>query len=106
MLKKLIIIVSACLLFALGLFQVMDWIIFCGQPGNDSLSIAELNAKRLTGMPPFLQGYFRNPLVSTVACMLFFLVAGLLFLRLEKKPYRVVAIFTFVLAFWQLFTLM
>ena len=105
MIKKLII-VAACLLFALGLIQVMDWIIFCNQPGNDALSMSELNAKHLDTFPPLLQSYFRYPLVSTLGCMLFFLLAGLLFLRLKKVPYRVVAIFTFVLAFWQLFSLM
>jgi hypothetical protein len=104
--SKKLIIVAACLFFALGLIQIMDWIIFCNQPGIDSLSMAETNAKHLDSLPPFLQGYFRYPLVSTLACMLFFLFAGLLFLSLKKKPYRVVAIFTFVLAFWQLFSLM
>ena len=104
--SKKLIIVAACLFFALGLIQIIDWIIFCNQPGIDSLSMPETNAKYLDRLSPLLQGYFRYPIVSTLACMSFFLLAGLLFLRLEKKLYRVVAIFTFVLAFWQLFSLM
>ncbi|HEX6428382.1 MAG TPA: hypothetical protein VF008_11875 [Niastella sp.] len=104
--SKKLIIVTASLFFALGLIQIMDWIIFCDRPGNDGLPMAEFYAKYLDRLPPLLQGYFRYPVVSTLACMLFFMLAGLLFLRLKKKPYRMVAIFTFVLAFWQLFTLM
>jgi hypothetical protein len=99
-------IVIALLLFLLGVIQLTDWILFSTREENKNLAIMNLNSRYLERFSPVLQSYFRNPIISTLACMLFFATASVLFFREKKKIFWILGIISFILAFWQLFSLM
>lgn len=99
-------IVFAFLFFTLGLLQLLDWILFSIHTENEKLSLSELHAVYVAHFPGWLQPYFQHPVISTLGCMLLFAAASVLFISIRKKIFLVLAIISFVLAFWQLFSLM
>ena len=102
--KKKIILATS--FFLLGSIQITDWIFFAYKGDNEKLNISDLNAKYEERFPPILQLYFHNPVVSTLVCFFLHLTAGLIFINTKKKIFFVLGILSFVLAFWELFSLM
>jgi hypothetical protein len=99
-------IVIAIFLLALGLIQLIDWIIFAIRTENEKLSASEIHAEYVSHFPVWLQAYFENTVISTLACMFLFAIASVLFITERRKLFLVLGIFSFVLAFWQLFSLL
>ena len=100
--------VTAFGLLAIGLMSVIDWIIFSTRPANEKLDWDTFKIKYIQHLPKWLQPLYANPLISTTILLLLFLASGVLFLKAQKKSklYLILAVFSFVLAFWQLFSLM
>ena len=96
----------AFLFFVLGLLQLSDWILFSIRTEKRKMSLQEVHAEYVAHFPNWLQPYFENAIISTLGCMLLFAVASGLFISERKKPYLVMGIISFILGFWQLFSLM
>jgi hypothetical protein len=99
-------IITAFLLLFLGLTRVIDWIIFSTKKENQDLDWNEFKQKYIEQLPSFLQPLYQNPILITTILIICFVAAGLLFIRTKGKLFFAFAIFSFVLAFWQLFSLM
>lgn len=99
-------IIVAIVLFFLSFIQIADWIIFAYKGENENLNIADLNAKYTERFPSILQLYFGNTGISTLVCTLLFITAGLIFITEKGKKYFVAGILSFLMAAWQLFSLM
>jgi hypothetical protein len=99
-------IIIAFLLFISGLLQLIDWILFSIRAENEKLSMPELHAGYVNHFPAWLQAYFENAVISTLACMFLFAIASVLFITERRKLFLVLGIISFVLAFWQLFSLL
>lgn len=101
-------IAIAFVLLAIGLVDVVDWIIFSTRPAYRNLDWDAFKIKYVQHLPTWLQRLKKNPLISTITLFLFFLAAGLIFMNARKQgtAYLILAIFSFILAFWMLFSLM
>jgi uncharacterized membrane protein len=99
-------IILAIVLFFLALIQVVDWLIFSIKDENQKLNVFQINAKYIQRFSEPLKSYFHNPAVSTLVCIILFGIVGLLFVNEKRKVFFILGIFSFVLAGWQLFTLM
>ena len=73
---------------------------------NEKLNWAEFKIKYNERLPSFLQPLYQKPIIIILILMIFFTVSGLLFINARKKIFFVLGILSFVLAFWQLFSLM
>jgi len=98
-------IIIASILFVLGLTAVIDWIIFTRIKEYENLNWQDFKIKYVEHLPEFLQPLYRNPVISTMILFVFFTIAGILFMK-TKKILFFLGIISFVLAFWQLFSLM
>jgi hypothetical protein len=98
--------IIAFLLLVLGLISVIDWIIFSTEKLNQDLGWDEFKQKYTEHLPLPLQPLYQNPVLITAILIFCFVASGLLFLSAKRKAYFALAIFCFVLAFWQLFSLM
>lgn len=96
----------AFFLFGVGLARMVDWIIFSTNRKYSDLDWETFKIKYVERLPDFLQPLYKSPVVITTICILVFTVAGVLFLKEKRRSFFVIAIFSFVLAFWQLFSLM
>ena len=99
-------VILAFLLLLLGLACVTDWIIFSSRKENESLEWYALKAKYVQHFPGFLQPLVQNAVLFTFICLLCFLIAGLILVKQKSKVYLAIAVFCFLMASWQLFSLM
>ena len=99
-------IILAFILLFLGLSRVVDWIIFSSIKENENMDWTAFKIKYIARLPSFLQPLYQKPIIITVILMICFTVSGLLFINARKKIFFVLGILSFVLAFWQLFSLM
>lgn len=96
----------AFILLLLGIAWVADWIIFAVQQENEQLPWNDFRLKYIARFPQSLQPFVANAVLVTCTCMLCFIIAGIIFIKEKRKPYTVLAIFAFIMAAWQLFSLM
>jgi len=101
--KRMIV---ACLLLLLGVLHVTDWIIFSTNQENEKLDWTSFKSKYIEHLPSFLQPLYENPMIITLLLIICFTVSGLLFIKEKKKIFFVLGILSFILGFWQLFSLM
>jgi hypothetical protein len=99
-------IIIALILLILGLTRVIDWVIFSTKKENESLSWEAFKIKYIEHLPVFLQPLYQKPIIITLILLVCFTIAGLLFIKVKKRIYFILGIISFVLAFWQLFSLM
>lgn len=99
-------LIIAFILFLLCLARIVNWIYFSTRKENENLEMTELNLKYVKTLPAFLQPLFQKPIIDTGICILFLTISGLLLIKEKKKIFFALAILSFVLAFWQLFSLM
>ncbi len=101
-------ILIAFIFFILGIAKIIDWFIFCDQNRelkntNYLIFIAKYDNK----FPSWLRPLFNTrPELATVISVVLLSIAGIIFLKNKKVVYKVLAITSFVLAFWNLFSLM
>ncbi len=99
-------LIIATMLFLLCAARIGDWIYFSTRKENAGLEMKDLNLKYLQRLPAFLEPLCRHPAIDTGICILFLTIAGLLFIKEKKKVFFVIAVLSFLLAFWLLFSLM
>lgn len=101
-------LILAFVFFALGTTKIIDWFIFWEQ--NRKLALKNRNifiTKYIERFPDPLKSLFTSKfLFDTFLSILLFSVAGLIFLKEKKGLYTALAIISFILAFWNLFSLM
>jgi len=103
-------ILIAFILLIIGLIYVTDWIVFSIQEENERMSWEDFKLKYIKRFPDFFQPMVRDAVLFTFIFMTCFAIAGLIFIRDfindNKKVYFILGIFSFVMAGWQIFSLM
>jgi hypothetical protein len=99
-------ILIAFILLFIGLVYVVDWIIFSTQSENEKMPWEAFKIKYYKRFPEALQSLLLSYPVLTYFSMFFFGIAGLIFINEKSKVYFILGIFSFVMAGWQLFSLM
>lgn len=89
--------------YIIGIIIIIDWIVFWQY--NYGGDFNELRAKYIAHFPSFLQNFF-NSRYSALLFVFTFTAAGFIFLKQKYGGYKILAITSFILAFWNLFTLM
>lgn len=101
-------ILFAFMLFLTGAADLINWIVYSE---NNSI-LAESNYSQfkenfIANFPGYLQPLYKGyPAPVSLILIVFFVTAGIIFLREKKLFYRIMAILSFVLGFWNLFSLM
>lgn len=99
-------LVLAFLFLLAGLADITDWMLYCARNREKPFDFAVFKRKYVEHLPGFLKPLYQPPIIITGICFLFFVVAGLIFQKEQKKVFKILAIFSFLLAFWELFSLM
>jgi hypothetical protein len=101
-------LIVAFIFLALGVAKIVDWFIFCNQDNNfKTLNFEALKLKYVSRFPEIIKPLFTSkPEMAAVLSMVILTISGLIFLRIKKKGYLVIAILSFFLAFWNLFSIM
>ena len=97
-------LILAVMLLMIGVLEVSDWILFVRRREIAMLSFEVVKEKYYDKLPDLLKPLF--PTGTTLIDMALFTVAGILFVSERKRVYLGLGIFSFILAFWMLFTLM
>ncbi|MFN2458311.1 MAG: hypothetical protein ABR502_08940 [Chitinophagaceae bacterium] len=95
----------AFLLLFIGLLYVADWIIFATQEENEKMPWQDFKLKYYNRFPDFFQPFIQSTWL-TLLCMACFTIAGIIFIKEKKKVYFALGLFSFLMAAWQLFSLM
>jgi hypothetical protein len=99
----------AILLFLTGLLYMADWIIFCNIYGSSRPSGTHQHfiSSYVSRFPrPFNTMTTGGLRILTALVFLLFSYAGYTFIRLGKNIWVAIGIFSCVMAFWQLFSLL
>src|SRR5258705_10101482 len=100
-------IILALIFYVLGIVRIIDWIIFWDQ--HKELALKNRNVfitKYVERFPDYIKAVFTSKYqLDTVLSIVLFVTAGLIFLKKKNLFYKVLAITSFVFAFWNLFTL-
>lgn len=98
----------AFFLFMLGSAKIIDWFVFCEK--NRQLKSENYEAFKIryvAHFPDWLKPLFNSrPEIAATISVALFVIAGFLFLKAESMFFRVLAIVSFLLAFWNLFSIM
>lgn len=95
----------AILLFIVALVSVIDWVVFSVK--NDSLKFNEIKAKYAERLPNSIQNFYMESTgLVTFFFMLCFLISGIILIRENNKIFKVIGAISFLLSFWELFSLM
>lgn len=105
--KRLKVYISL-LFIAIGVARIIDWFVFW--ENNKQLAVsnfAALKVKYVARVPASTQPLFAGyPEPATVISIALFLVSGSILIREKGLLLRILAVLSFVLAFWNLFSLM
>ncbi len=98
----------ALLMYTIGVVKIIDWFIFWEKNKEIALrNFQELKFKFIARFPDFLKPlFFKNPEPATVISIILFIIAGIIFFKEKKIFYKVLAITSFIFAFWNLFSIM
>lgn len=101
-------IIIASMIYFVGIAKIIDWIIFWHNNKNLALSNrAEFLNKYVSRFPVALKSLIENkPETAAIISILFFAVAGWIFIKQESKVFKFIAVTAFLFAFWNLFSLM
>jgi hypothetical protein len=106
-LKKIIMNrISLFLAFAfyiLGMTMIIDWFIYWEYNYNNDFN--ELKVKYYDRFPDLLQTILQSRL-SAVFFILTFIYSGIIFIKRKHIIYKILGITAFILAFWNLFSIM
>lgn len=106
--KKIILLTLSSILFLLGVVKIIDWFVFCSQ--NRELkknSYSLFISKYETKFPNWLQPFFNTrPDLAAIISVIFFIIAGAIFVNEKQMIFTIVGVISFILAFWNLFSLM
>jgi len=98
-------ILIAFILLLVGLVYVVDWIIFSTREENESMPWEDFKIKYYKRFPEVLRSLIETPLF-TLLIILCFVSAGIIFVNKKQRAYLILGWFSFLMAGWQLFSLM
>lgn len=102
--------ILAILLMLIGISDIIYWFVYWNL--NEKLALSNFNEFKvnyINSLPSFIKPlYETKPPLSTILILVVFVLSGFLFWKSSKsgKVFRVAAIVAFILAFWELFSLM
>ncbi len=96
----------AFILLLIGLIYVADWIVFSTREQNESMPWEDFKIKYYKRFPEVLQPLIINYPFLTFFSMFCFVGAGLIFINRKGRAYFILGLFSFLMAGWQLFSLM
>ncbi len=99
-------LIVAFIFFLVGMVNLVDWILFSVRDENKSMNWEDFKLKYLNRLPAFLQPFYERPILSTSIFIVLFSIAGLIFIKEDRKIFKALGIVSFVLGFWELFSLM
>jgi hypothetical protein len=95
----------AILLFIVALLSVIDWMVFSIK--NESLKFNEIKSKYIERLPDSIQNFCTEHTgLITSFFMLCFFISGFILIKENNKIFKVIGAISFLLACWELFTLM
>ena len=97
----------ASFFYIFGILYLLDWIIFVEK--NDDLydDFPTMKAKYVARFPDILKPLIEvNPQPAAIIFTLLFCVCGLIFIRNNGINYKIIGMSSFLLAFWNLFSIM
>lgn len=95
-------VISGLILFSFVLTKTILWI----RIANKTSTIPEANEIYQRTMPEVFSFIGGNPRTDTFVAFLIAALAGILLWSAGKKAFKVLAVLSFILSFWMLFTLM
>jgi len=98
----------AFVLYTIGILSIVDWIVFWNR--NSQLVTKDYTVfkqKYIDHFPEILQPlYLLRPEPAIILIILFFVFAGIIFLKQYRTIYIVLSITSFAFAMWNIFSLM
>ncbi len=98
-------ILIAFILLLIGLIYLVDWIVFSIQEENEILGWTDFKLKYYKRFPEVLRSLIQTHLF-TLLIIFCFAGAGLIFINEKKRVYFILGLFSFLMAAWQVFSLM
>ena len=101
-------IVLAITFYLLGLLKIVDWFIFCNTDNNfKTLKYSELKIKYISRFPNVIKPLFDSkPELAAIICFFILSIAGYIFMKMKSKFYIALGISAFLLAVWNLLSIM
>jgi hypothetical protein len=97
----------ALFFYAFGIIYLLDWIIFVEK--NDDLydDFPTMKAKYIARFPDILKPLLEtNPQPAAILFTILFSLCGMQFIRNKGIPFKILGATSFLLAFWNLFSIM
>lgn len=104
--KSKLILAYAFLL--LGILKIIDWFIFCNTNNNfKTLKYSELKTKYISRFPGVIKPLFNSkPELAAIISVLILSIAGYIFIKMNSKFYMALGTLAFLLAVWNLVSIM
>ncbi len=102
--KRIVLALITCIV---GIIYILDWIIFAEQNVDLHDDFPALKAKYVSRFPEFIKPLIEsNPQPAAILFAILFALCGAVFIRENKVIFKVLAVTSFILAFWNLFSIM
>ena len=103
--SKLILVFT---FYFLGLLKIIDWLLFCNSDNNfKTLKYNELKIKYISRFPDVMKPLFDSkPELASVISFFIIGIAGYIFIKMNSKFYIALGFSAFLLAVWNLFSIM
>lgn len=100
-------IIPTLFFFICGIAYMLDWIIFAEKNNDLYDGFPELKAKYVSRFPEALHLLFENnPQPAAILAFIVFTVCGFVFFKNNTIIFKVLGVIAFLLAFWNLFSIM
>lgn len=101
-------LIFAFAFYFLGLLKIVDWFLFCKADNNfKTLEYNELKTKYISRFPDVIKPLFNSkPEIATIICFFILGIAGYIFIKMKSRFYMLLGISAFLLAVWNLFSIM
>ena len=103
-------LIFAILLLLIGISDIIYWFTYWNL--NEKIALIDFTKFKknyISTFPSFIRPlYETNPPISTVLLFIMFIISGIILLKFYKENilFKILSIIAFVLAFWELFSLM
>ena len=101
-------LILAFTFYFLGLLKIVDWFLFCNTDNNfRTLKYNELKIKYISRFPDVMKPLFDSkPEIAAIISFFILSIAGYIFIKMKSKLYTGLGISAFLLAVWNLFSIM
>ena len=104
---KNLILYLAFFFYIIGITVIIDWFNFVEKNNDLYDDFPELKTKYINRFPEYIKPLFElNPQPAAIIFFVIFTISGIIFLRQKQKTFNVIAITSFIFAFWNLFSIM